>query len=132
MARITVEDCVLEIPNRFELVLLAAHRARAITSGEQPKVERDNDKNTVVALREIADRSFVREDLKESLLKSIQKHVEQDEPVEDDMALLMAGDKWHGLGAVVAPEADDSKLEGDGDETAEGDFAGPGAEGETA
>ena len=94
MARITVEDCILQIPNRFDLVLLAAHRARGIAAGEPLTVERDNDKNTVVALREIAEKSVDKEELAEALLRGMQRHVEQDEPEEDEMALLMANEQW--------------------------------------
>jgi DNA-directed RNA polymerase subunit omega len=80
MARVTVEDCVDKVPNRFELVLLAAHRARSIASGSHITVEVDNDKNPVIALREIADRSIPPDDLREGLIHSIQKNVEVDEP----------------------------------------------------
>ncbi|WP_127142695.1 DNA-directed RNA polymerase subunit omega [Pelagibacterium montanilacus] len=83
MARVTVEDCIEQIPNRFELVLLAAHRARMISSGTQITVDRDNDKNPVVALREIGDRTISPEDLKEDLIHSLQKYVEVDEPESD-------------------------------------------------
>ena len=80
MARVTVEDCVDKISNRFELVLLAAHRARAITSGSGLLVDRDNDKNPVVALREIASTKVKPELLKEEFLSSLQRHIETDEP----------------------------------------------------
>ncbi len=80
MARVTVEDCVDKIPNRFELVLMAAHRARNIAGGSAITVEAENDKNPVIALREIADRSVPAEDIRESLIHSIQKNVEVDEP----------------------------------------------------
>ncbi len=80
MARVTVEDCIDKIENRFELVLLASHRARMISSGVAITVDRDNDKNPVVALREIAEERFSAEDLKEELIHSLQKHVEVDEP----------------------------------------------------
>src|SRR6476619_7392605 len=80
MARVTVEDCIDKVENRFELVLVAAHRARMISSGQQITVDRDNDKNPVVALREIADSTQAPEDLKEDLIHSLQKHVEVDEP----------------------------------------------------
>ena len=80
MARVTVEDCVLRVPNRFELVLLGAQRARNISRGEQLTIERDNDKNPVVALREIADSKLSPDDLKEDLIHALQKHVEVDEP----------------------------------------------------
>jgi DNA-directed RNA polymerase subunit omega len=80
MARVTVEDCVDKVPNRFELVLLAAHRARSIASGSHITVEPDNDKNPVIALREIADKTIPPQDLREGLIHSIQKNVEVDEP----------------------------------------------------
>ena len=80
MARVTVEDCIDKVDNRFELVLLAGHRARMISQGEAITVERDNDKNPVVALREIAEETLSTGDLKEDLIHSLQKHVEVDEP----------------------------------------------------
>ena len=83
MARVTVEDCIDKVDNRFELVLLAGHRARQISQGEAITVDRDNDKNPVVALREIADETLSPGDLKEDLIHSLQKHVEVDEPEAD-------------------------------------------------
>ncbi|MBN9669818.1 DNA-directed RNA polymerase subunit omega [Roseibium aggregatum] len=80
MARVTVEDCIDKVENRFELVLLAAHRARMISSGSPLTIERDNDKNPVVALREIAEQTVSPEDMKEDLIHSLQKFVEVDEP----------------------------------------------------
>src|SRR5918997_4097227 len=80
MARVTVEDCIDKVENRFDLVLLASHRARMISSGSQITVDRDNDKNPVVALREIAEETVSPEDLKEDLIHSLQKYVEVDEP----------------------------------------------------
>ncbi|MGH6859207.1 MAG: DNA-directed RNA polymerase subunit omega [Phyllobacterium sp.] len=80
MARVTVEDCVDKVENRFELVLLASHRARLISQGAAITIDRDNDKNPVVALREIADETLSPGDLKEDLIHSLQKHVEVDEP----------------------------------------------------
>ena len=80
MARVTVEDCIDKVDNRFELVLLAGHRARQISQGAPITVPRDNDKNPVVALREIADETLSPGDLKEDLIHSLQKHVEVDEP----------------------------------------------------
>jgi DNA-directed RNA polymerase subunit omega len=80
MARVTVEDCIDKVDNRFELVLLAGHRARLISQGAPITVDRDNDKNPVVALREIAEETLSPEDLKEDLIHSLQKHVEVDEP----------------------------------------------------
>ncbi|MBB6260272.1 DNA-directed RNA polymerase subunit omega [Paenochrobactrum gallinarii] len=88
MARVTVEDCVDKVDNRFELVLLASHRARQISQGGQITVDRDNDKNPVVALREIADETLSPDDLKEDLIHSLQKHVEVDEPEAAPTALL--------------------------------------------
>ncbi len=88
MARVTVEDCVTKIPNRFELVMLAAQRARSIAAGAELTLERDNDKNPVVALREIADQTVDLDDLREGLIKSLQKHVEMDEPEEDEVDLI--------------------------------------------
>ena len=87
MARVTVEDCIDKVDNRFELVLLAGHRARQISQGAQITVPRDNDKNPVVALREIADETLSPDDLKEDLIHSLQKHVEVDEPESDGQEL---------------------------------------------
>ena len=86
MARVTVEDCVDKVDNRFELVLLASHRARQLSSGSETLVDRDNDKNPVVALREIADVKLSPGDLKEDLIHSLQRQVEVDEPEELDEA----------------------------------------------
>ncbi|MGC6476617.1 MAG: DNA-directed RNA polymerase subunit omega [Parvibaculales bacterium] len=83
MARVTVEDCVDKVPNRFELVLYSAHRARNMTAGAEILVDRDNDKNPVVALREIADEKMKPEDLHEDIVASLQKQVEVDEPEEE-------------------------------------------------
>lgn len=80
MARVTVEDCIDKVENRFDLVLIASHRARQISAGQAITVDRDNDKNPVVALREIAETSSRPDDLKEDLIHSLQKNVEVDEP----------------------------------------------------
>ena len=88
MARVTVEDCVDKVPNRFELVMLAAHRAREIAAGSPITVDRDNDKNPVVALREIADETQSAVDLTERMIESHQTQIEVDEPEDDNMALL--------------------------------------------
>jgi DNA-directed RNA polymerase subunit omega len=82
MARVTVEDCVLKVPNRFELVLVAAQRAREITAGAPLTLDRDDDKNPVVALREIADDTVPLDRLQDQLIRGMQKHVEIDEPEE--------------------------------------------------
>ena len=97
MARVTVEDCVDKVPNRFELVLIAAHRARAITNGSAITVDPDNDKNPVIALREIADETVSVADVREGLIHSIQKNVEVDEP-EAGAAPLLAQDRRPALG----------------------------------
>jgi len=89
MARVTVEDCVDKVENRFELVLLAAHRARSIASGSPISVERENDKNPVVSLREIAEQTVTPDDLREGLIHSIQKNVEVDEPEEAAAPVLV-------------------------------------------
>jgi DNA-directed RNA polymerase subunit omega len=83
MARVTVEDCIDKVENRFELVLLASHRARQISQGAPITIDRDKDKNPVVALREIADETLSPDDLKEDLIHSLQKHVEVDEPEQE-------------------------------------------------
>jgi DNA-directed RNA polymerase subunit omega len=90
MARVTVEDCIDKVENRFDLVLLASHRARMISSGSQITIDRDNDKNPVVALREIADTTVSPGDLKEDLIHSLQKYVEVDEP-EPEAPLIGGG-----------------------------------------
>ena len=108
MARVTVEDCVDKVPNRFDLVMLAAHRARSISDGAPITIERDNDKNPVVALREIADETMGVEELREQSIESHQRHVEVDEPEEDNMALLMGGSE---TSPVATPDdLDEEKL----------------------
>ena len=93
MARVTVEDCVDKVPNRFELVMLAAHRARALAAGAPLTIERDNDKNPVVALREIAEETITAEKLRESAIESFQRQIEVDEPEEDVLTLLVGTDR---------------------------------------
>ena len=92
MARVTVEDCVDKVPNRFDLVMLASHRAREIAAGSAPTVDRDNDKNPVVALREIAEETQPVDDLRERMIESTQTQIEVDEPEEDAMALLLGAE----------------------------------------
>ena len=103
MARVTVEDCVDKVPNRFDLVMLAAHRARELASGAPLTIERDNDKNPVVALREIADETMTADQLRESAIESFQRQIEVDEPEEDAMSLLVA--------STDAPAEDDMSEE---------------------
>ena len=91
MARVTVEDCIDKVDNRFELVLLAGHRARMIASGSPITIDRDNDKNPVVALREIADETISPEDLKEDLIHSLQKFTEVDEPEPETVPMISSG-----------------------------------------
>jgi DNA-directed RNA polymerase subunit omega len=102
MARVTVEDCIDKVENRFDLVLLASHRARMVSSGAPITVDRDNDKNPVVALREIAEETISPGDLKEDLVHSLQKYVEVDEPEPEGMPLIGAG--------TDKPEADDGDV----------------------
>ncbi|ODT27367.1 MAG: DNA-directed RNA polymerase subunit omega [Kaistia sp. SCN 65-12] len=103
MARVTVEDCIDKVDNRFELVLLAGHRARLISQGAAITVPRDNDKNPVVALREIAEETLSPDDLKEDLIHSLQKHVEVDEPEAEAEALADQAE-----GVVVTEDSDDA------------------------
>ena len=102
MARVTVEDCVQKVPNRFELVLLAAQRARNLSRGEELTIDRDDDKNPVVALREIAETTISPDDLKEELVHSLQKYVEVDEPEPEAAPLISAA------GGTV--DADDTEV----------------------
>ncbi|MBT7527080.1 MAG: DNA-directed RNA polymerase subunit omega, partial [Rhodospirillales bacterium] len=97
MARITVEDCILKIPNRFDLVMVAAQRARDISAGVEITLDRDNDKNPVVALREIAEETVDPETLRQLLIQNLQRHIEQDEPEDEDPDLMTIG---AGLGVV--------------------------------
>jgi DNA-directed RNA polymerase subunit omega len=109
MARVTVEDCIEKIPNRFELVMIAAQRSRSLAAGAELTVDRDNDKNPVVALREIADETVDLKELENSLIKGLQKHVERDEQ-EEEIDLLAATDDF----ATLASQTSASVLLGDG------------------
>jgi DNA-directed RNA polymerase subunit omega len=129
MARVTVEDCVVKVPNRFELVLLAAQRAREISSGAPLSIDRDDDKNPVVALREIADETVALDHLKTSVVRGMQKHVEIDEPEEShelelDTALFGIGAPagtliGEELDAEDAEDAEDRNEDVDGSEVEE-------------
>ena len=111
MARVTVEDCVLKVPNRFELVLLAAQRARDVAAGAQITLERDNDKNPVVALREIADETIGLDNLQNALIKGMQKHVEIDEP-EEDQEIEIGAQQWPiDLAPAAGAEDEEGSLE---------------------
>ena len=104
MARVTVEDCVEKVPNRFELVMVAAQRSREISSGGEPRVARDNDKNPVVALREIADNKAIPSDLYEALIQGLQKHVEVDEPEEDGFDAMAANPEFAAIAGQVGEQ----------------------------
>jgi len=131
MARVTVEDCVVRVSNRFELVMLAAQRSRDITGGGQLTIERDNDKNPVVALREIADVTVELDGLRNALVKGLQKHVEVDVPEEDVMELLASEQEVAGVvqGSAAEDEDEEPAAEGDGDGAEAGADAKAGEEG---
>jgi DNA-directed RNA polymerase subunit omega len=118
MARVTVEDCVLKVPNRFELVMVAAQRAREISAGSQLTVDRDNDKNPVVALREIAEATLNLGTLQDNLVKGLQRQVETDEPEEEGAGFgAGAGDLLAEMqqAQISKDEADESDLSIDGE-----------------
>jgi DNA-directed RNA polymerase subunit omega len=101
MARVTIEDCIDKLPNRFELVLLAAHRARLVSQGAPLTVDRDRDKDPVVSLREIAAETINKDDLREEFIHAMQKHVDVDEPEQTEMPLIaQSGD----MSVVDAPD----------------------------
>ena len=136
MARVTVEDCVTKIPNRFELVMVASQRARNISAGAALEVERDNDKNPVVALREIADNHVDQKELEEALIKGLQKFVEIDKPEEDEVDLIAIqqeltvgeGEATTGAAKAEKPSDEDQAAAMDmaGDVTAEDEKPGDG------
>ncbi len=109
MARVTVEDCITRIPNRFDLVLRAARRARDISAGLPLTVERDNDKNPVVALREIADATVNLDGLEEAIIQNYQRHVEEVEPEEELIELTVAEEEFTGV--AEAPAAKEEVVE---------------------
>ncbi len=127
MARVTVEDCVIRVPNRFELVLLAAQRARDITAGAPISLDRDNDKNPVVALREIADETVQLDQLQNAVITGMQKHVEIDEP-EEEGEIEVGNQQWPIDLAKVSPEDDtaavDEEMQEDMLEVAEDEVTG--------
>jgi len=127
MARVTVEDCVIKIPNRFDLVMIAAQRAREVSAGAALTIDRDNDKNPVVALREIADETVSTDELQESLVESMQKHIEVDEPEEDPIDF----DSPESTSEAPAAEAAAADDDDDSDDEA-GDDAEKGDEGDAA
>ncbi|MBL8640002.1 MAG: DNA-directed RNA polymerase subunit omega [Alphaproteobacteria bacterium] len=109
MARVTVEDCVLKVPNRFELVMSAAQRARRIGTGAALTLPRDNDKNTVVSLREIAEDTINVGDLKEDLIRSHQRVFAMDEDQDDDIEEMQGEEEWSSL----VSQANDTKFDDD-------------------
>ena len=104
MARVTVEDCVLRVSNRFKLVMLASQRARAVSSGAAITVDRDNDKNPVIALREIAEKTVSVDELEAALIKDQQKHVEFDEPEVDELDFIAIQREMTEVGEASADE----------------------------
>jgi DNA-directed RNA polymerase subunit omega len=138
MARVTVEDCVTRVPNRFDLVLLGARRGRDIAAGAPLTVERDNDKNAVVALREIADGTISTEVLGDQIIRAFQKHVEVDEPEAEMMELSASAEDLSQLAGEAAKTKvaveDDEALEDDEvpieDDDEAGEDAGPGEDGD--
>ncbi len=119
MARVTVEDCVEIVPNRFELVMLAAQRARRIGSGAQITIDRDNDKNPVVSLREIADGAVSTDDLREDLVRSHQRVYRAEEEEEEIIDLMEGEDDWNALSD--RDRSLDAGDESEDDDLAEGD-----------
>lgn len=114
MARVTVEDCVTKVTNRFDLVLYAGQRSRQISSGASLLVDRDRDKNPVVALREIAEDHVLPEDMKEDIIHGDQKYVEVDEPEEDEMDVLMTpGSEQDAMKAAMDKDVQQANLEQD-------------------
>jgi DNA-directed RNA polymerase subunit omega len=126
MARVTVEDCVLKIPNRFDLVMLSAQRAREIAAGASLTVERDNDKNPVVALREIAESSVDIDNLRQAVITGLQKHVETEEPEEDMMELIASDTNIAGVPYEASAEAEE-EMQVEGAEPAAAEEPGPAA-----
>lgn len=125
MARVTVEDCILKLPNRFELVMVAAQRARRIGSGASLTVERDNDKNPVVSLREIADETVNLEDLKEDLIKSHQRIFAMQDDDKDDVIEDMSNEEeWSAMVAQANQSAIESGVFADDDDDADSEDEG--------
>ena len=104
MARVTVEDCVEKVSNRFELVMVAAQRSREISAGAELRLDRDNDKNPVVALREIADEKVSPENLYNSIVQGLQRHVEVDEPEEDGFDAMASNPEFAGIAGQMSEQ----------------------------
>lgn len=116
MARVTVEDCILKVSNRFELVMVAAQRARRIGTGAALTVDRDNDKNPVVSLREIADETINVEDLKEDLVKSHQRVFAAEDDKDDVIEEMQGEEEWNTLVSQANQSASDDDFDGEDDE----------------
>ncbi len=132
MARVTVEDCIDKVTNRFELVLVASQRARKIGSGAALTLDRDNDKNPVVALREIAEETVEVEDLKEGLIRNNQRVIALDDDGEDVIDMMDGEEEWGNIGAETtetAPEGAEEETKAASDEPDLSDLAGVPAEG---
>ncbi len=127
MARVTVEDCVTKIPNRFELVIIASQRARNIAAGAALNIERDNDKNPVIALREIAEGLVDHKELEESLIKGLQKYVEMDDPEDDEVDLIAIQQAYDGEPTDAAAASAPSSNDKDGEDKNGGGKNGEGA-----
>lgn len=128
MARVTVEDCILNVPNRFELVLLAAKRAREISAGSAITVARDNDKNPVVALREISENSIPLDNLREGLIKGMQRNVfiddiehELDEELQDVLSAQNAWPETENYQDLVMSDDEEDAADSDDEESADGE-----------
>ena len=131
MARVTVEDCITKVPNRFDLVIMAAQRARAIAAGSTLTLERDDDRDPVVALREIAEETVDPDELEQTVVKSLQKHIEIDEPEEEEMDLLAIQQEITGAMEELGVPADLAKVlpkgEGEGEAATDDAEAAPAA-----
>lgn len=125
MARVTVEDCIDKIPNRYELLMVAAQRAKDLSAGAPMTVEKDNDKNPVIALREIAENTVNIEELQRSLVMGLQKYVEVEEPEEEELEILAAEkelsdlDEQFSAVSLEAGDLDNSMQIHDNDDTAD-------------
>ncbi len=113
MARVTVEDCIEKLPDRFELVMIASQRARKISSGAALTVDRDNDKNPVVALREIADSTIDVENVKEELIRGYQRILISDDEDEEVIDLMEGEEEWNAIAARSSEEEDTAEEEED-------------------
>ncbi len=119
MARVTVEDCIEKLPNRFELVMVAAQRARKIGSGAALTLDRDNDKNPVVALREIAEETVSIDDLKEEIIRGKQRIIALDDDGEDVVDSMEGEEEWKAMARGAGTISMDSEDEDEEDDTVE-------------